>query len=69
MEVLPNIHASNIYITLPEADSPDSCRDVVIQKSECVVQLQSGKELCLKLPRGMCLVPDEVSSDSGIKPS
>lgn len=63
IEILPNIHVGNIYITLP--DSSESCRDVVVKKSECVVQLQSGKEQCLKLPRGMCLVPDEVSSGSG----
>lgn len=58
MEVLPNIHVGNIYITLPEIS--ESCRDVVLKKGECVVQLQSGQEVCLQLPRGMCLVPDVV---------
>lgn len=62
MEVLPNIHVGNIYITLPE--TTESCRDIVLKKSECVVQLQSGQEVCLQLPRGTCLVPDVVRSIS-----
>ncbi|KAG0722446.1 E3 ubiquitin-protein ligase E3D [Chionoecetes opilio] len=60
MEVLPNIHIGNIYITLPEIS--DSCRDIVVEKSEFLMQLQSGQEVCLQLPRGMCLVPDAARS-------
>ncbi|MPC41311.1 hypothetical protein E2C01_034899 [Portunus trituberculatus] len=56
MEVLPNIHVGNIYITLPEHS--ESCRDVHVEKSKCVVQLQSDQEVCLNLPRGTSLKPD-----------
>ena len=56
MEVLPNIQVGNIYITLPEISK--SFQDIVVEKSECVVQLQSGEEVCLQLPRGTCLMPD-----------
>ncbi|XP_063866624.1 E3 ubiquitin-protein ligase E3D-like [Scylla paramamosain] len=62
MEVLPNIHVGNIYITLPETS--ESCRDVCVEKSRCVVQLQSDQEVCFNLPRGTCLKPDVVRSIS-----
>ncbi|XP_045584023.2 E3 ubiquitin-protein ligase E3D [Procambarus clarkii] len=58
IEVLPNIQACNMYITLP----PDTtCQKILVDKSECSVELQDGNIVCLKIPRGTYLVSNSVT--------
>lgn len=67
VEVLPNIQACNMYITLP-AGAGD-CENMTNNKMDCILKCENGNEMQLTLPRGTCLVPNSVAKmtqDAGI---
>ncbi|XP_042864408.1 E3 ubiquitin-protein ligase E3D-like [Penaeus japonicus] len=59
VEVLPNIQACNLYITLPTDKSP--CQEITADKYMCVIKVRNGEDLILKFPKGTSLVPGTVS--------
>lgn len=59
VEVLPNIQACNLYITLSADRGP--CLEITADKYMCIVKLKNGDDLNIKFPRGTSLVPGTVS--------
>ncbi|XP_037794674.1 E3 ubiquitin-protein ligase E3D-like [Penaeus monodon] len=59
VEVLPNIQACNLYITLPTDRGP--CLEITADKYLCIIKLRNGDGLTIKFPKGTSLVPGTVS--------
>ncbi|XP_071524932.1 E3 ubiquitin-protein ligase E3D-like [Panulirus ornatus] len=58
VEVLPNILACNMYIKVP--DNAGRCWNMLVSQSECIIELQNGMEILIKIPRGTSLVPNRI---------
>ncbi|KAG7170293.1 E3 ubiquitin-protein ligase E3D-like isoform X2 [Homarus americanus] len=58
-EVLPNILACNMYITLPPGAG--YYQKMLVSKSDCTIELQDGETFVIKIPKGSYLVPNSAT--------